>query len=106
MHTDSLLVIGDGVHIGHSAIIHCSRIGNNVLIGSGAVLLDEVEIGDFCVIGANSTVTAGTKIPTRSFVVGTPAKVVSEVTPKHLAKIENGISAYVEMAREYKRLGL
>lgn len=58
---DSPLVIGDGVVIGHNAIIHCQKIGNNCLIGMGACLLSYTEIGDNCIIGAGAVVTHGKK---------------------------------------------
>ena len=56
MHAGSDQVIGDNVHIGHGAVVHCSKIGNNVLVGIQSTVLDGVEIGDYCVIGAYSLV--------------------------------------------------
>lgn len=103
VHAGSPLVIGDNVHIGHGAVIHCSRIGNNVLIGSKATLLDGAEIGDFCVIAANSMVSQGMKIPDASFVAGVPAEVKGKVTPSQAARVEEGVKAYIRLASEYKQ---
>lgn len=106
VHTGTPMTIGDNVHIGHSVVVHCSRIGNNVLIGNNATILDNAEVGDFCIISANTLVSQGMKIPDRSFVAGVPAKVKGEVTAEQLARIEMGILLYVNLAREYKKLGL
>jgi len=103
VHAGSPLVIGDNVHIGHGAAIHCSTIGNNVLIGSKATLLDGAEIGNFCVIAANSMVSQGMKIPDASFIAGVPAKVKGKITPSQAARIEEGVKAYIRLALEYKQ---
>lgn len=103
VHAGSHLVIGDNVHIGHGAVIHCSRIGNNVLIGSKATLLDGAEIGDSCIIDANSMVSQGMKVPDASFVAGVPAKVKGKVTPSQAARVEEGVKAYMRLASEYKQ---
>ena len=106
VHTGTPLTIGDGVHIGHGAVIHCSRIGNKVLIGNNATILDDAEIGDCCIIGANSLVSEGMKIPSRSFAVGVPAEVKKEISTEQLARLEKGVSLYLELTREYKEQGL
>jgi len=69
-------VIGDYVTIGHNAIIHCGKIGDNCLIGMGSVLLGYTEIGDNCVIGANTLLTQHHKIPANSLVYGNPARII------------------------------
>ena len=106
LHSGKPLIIGDNVHIGHGVIIHCSRVGNNVLIGNNATLLDEAEIGNSCLIGANSLVSERMKIPDGSFVVGVPAEVKGKVSPELLAKIELGVREYVWLAQKYKEQGL
>ncbi len=103
VHAGSPLVIGANVHIGHGAVIHCSRIGNNVLIGSKATLLDDAEVGDFCVIAANSMVSQRMKIPDASFVAGVPAKVKGKITTSQAARAEEGVKAYIRLALEYKQ---
>lgn len=106
MHAGADQVIGDNVHIGHGAVVHCSRIGNNVLVGIQSTVLDGVEIGDYCVIGAYSLVLERTKIPSMSFVVGRPAKVKGEVTESQLERIEAGVRWYLDLTQEYKKQGL
>lgn len=99
-------VIGDMVHIGHGAVINCVRIGNNVLIGMNATLLQEVEIGDSCIIGAGSVVTRGKVIPDRSFVTGVPGEIKGESTPQQLAWTQIGPKTYAALAKQYKDQGL
>ncbi|RLC93378.1 MAG: gamma carbonic anhydrase family protein [Chloroflexi bacterium] len=106
VHAGRPVEIGDNVHIGHGAVVHCSRIGNNVLIGSNATLLDEAEIGDSCVVAANSVVGTGMRIPDDSFVAGVPAKIKGNRTRSQAAATEDGVNAYVRLARQYKREGL
>jgi carbonic anhydrase/acetyltransferase-like protein (isoleucine patch superfamily) len=106
VHAGSPVVIGDNVHIGHGAVIHCSRIGANVLIGSNATLLDDAEIGDRCVVAANCVVSQGMKIPDGSFVVGVPAVVKGKATSSQVALIEEGVRAYIRLGLEYERQGL
>ena len=106
VHAGSPVVIGDNVHIGHGAVIHCSRIGANVLIGSNATLLDEAEIGDWCVVAANCVVSQGMKIPSGSFVGGVPAVMKGRATPSQVALMEEGVRAYARLGLEYKQEGL
>jgi carbonic anhydrase/acetyltransferase-like protein (isoleucine patch superfamily) len=106
VHTGTPMTIGENVHIGHSAVIHGHKIGNNVLIGNNATILDNAEVGDFCIIGANAMVSQGAKIPDRSFVAGVPAEVKGEVSAEQIARIEIGVSIYVKLAGEYKEQGL
>jgi len=102
-HGMSPVVIGDGVTIGHRAIIHGCSIGNHSLIGMGATVLDNARIGEHCVIGAHSLVTKGTIIPPRSLVVGTPAKVVRHLTDEEVADILTSAKRYSELADIYLR---
>lgn len=74
------LEIGDDVGIGHRAIVHCRSVGPNSLIGMGAILLDDVEIGEDCLIGAGAVVTPGTVIGPGKVALGMPARVVRDVT--------------------------
>jgi carbonic anhydrase/acetyltransferase-like protein (isoleucine patch superfamily) len=106
VHADSDMVIGDSVHIGHGAVIHCSRIGNRVLVGMNATILHGAEIGDFCVIAANSLVGERKKIPEGSFVAGMPGKVRGKVSPQQAVWADLGVEYYVKLAAEYGRLGL
>ncbi len=118
LHAWKSLTIGDNVTVGHSAVVHCLRIGDNVLVGNNATVLDDTEVGNFCIIGANSMVRAGQKIPDRSFVVGVPAKVKAEYSAEEIKSLyQEMVDKYyqptaerqpslVDMARQYKAQGL
>ena len=106
LHAGNLMVIGNNVHVGHGAVVHCSKVGDNVLIGMNASILDGAEIGNFCVIGANSVVVEGMKIPDNSFVVGVPAKIKGKTSEDLINMIEVGVREYVKKAKEYKDAGL
>ena len=94
-------VVGARCTIGHSAIIHACRIGDLCLVGMGAVVLDGAEIGDECLIGARALVTQRTKIPPRSLVIGSPAKVVRELTPEELTSLRLSAEKYIAVARAH-----
>src|SRR3954471_13094674 len=70
----------EGAHIGHGAIIHGAGIGRNCLVGMNAVIMDNVELGDECIIGALSFIKQGEKIPARSLLAGNPARIIKEVS--------------------------
>jgi phenylacetic acid degradation protein len=74
------VTLHESAHIGHGAIIHGASIGKNTLVGMNAVIMDNVEIGEECIIGALCFVKADTKIPRRSLVVGNPGKIIKEVS--------------------------
>ncbi len=74
------VLLKESAHIGHGAIIHGATVGRNVLVGMNSVIMDEVEIGDECIIGALSFVPAKTRVPPRSLMVGNPAKIIKEVS--------------------------
>ncbi|GGP21802.1 acetyltransferase [Thermocladium modestius] len=103
IHTDKGIVtqIGSGVTIGHRAIVHGAKVGNNVLIGMGAILLNNSVIGDYSIIGAGAVVTEGMVIPPYSIAVGVPAKVIKTVDEESKLRIINNYKAYLELAREY-----
>jgi len=88
-------VVGDYVTVGHSAVVHACTIGNEVLIGMGAIVLDGAVVGEQCLIGAKALVTQGTKIPAGSMVLGAPAKVVRELTAKERAGLKLWAEKYV-----------
>lgn len=95
-------IIGDDVTIGHGAIVHGCHIGNRVLIGMGAILLDGVKVGDDCMVGAGSLIAPGKEIPPRSLVVGSPGKVVRTLTDEEMASLKASAAHYVTYASEYK----
>jgi carbonic anhydrase/acetyltransferase-like protein (isoleucine patch superfamily) len=94
-------IIGDDCIIGHCAIVHGARLENNVLIGMNATVLNNAQIGEFSVIGANALVTAGTIIPPRSLVLGSPAKVVKSLTEEQIEGIKENAAVYVAKAKTY-----
>ena len=96
-------IIGDDCTIGHKAIIHGCKIGNRVLVGMGATIMNGAVIDDDVIIGAGALVTEGTKIPTRSLVVGFPAKVKRELTDAEVAIIRKSADHYVKVSKEYKK---
>lgn len=94
-------LIGNDVTVGHMAMLHACTIGNEVLIGMGAIILDGVEIGDRCIIGAGSLVTQNKKIPPGSMVMGSPAKVVRELTVEEQEGIAGWAARYVALIPHY-----
>ena len=94
-------IIGKGVSVGHGAIIHGSKIGDNCLIGMNAVVL-ESEIGPNCLIGAGAVVTAGKNIPAGSLVMGVPAKVVRELSEDEINGVLQNAREYVRLAKKFK----
>jgi carbonic anhydrase/acetyltransferase-like protein (isoleucine patch superfamily) len=99
------LVIGEYSHIGHGAVINCSRIGNHVLVGMNATLLHDVVIGDYCIIAAASLVRQGMQVPNKSFVVGVPARIKKEATPEQLWWVEQAPEEYLKLMMIYKKEG-
>lgn len=95
--------VGDNVTIGHSAIVHSCKVGNNTLIGMGAIILDGAEIGDYTIIGAGSLVPPGKIIPSGVLAVGSPAKVVRELTLEEIESLEVSAKHYVELSQKYKK---
>ena len=87
----------EGSHVGHGAIVHGASLGKNCLIGMNAVLMDEVEIGDECIVGALTFVPAKTKIPNRKVVVGNPAKVAKDVSDQMIAWKTKGTELYQQL---------
>lgn len=88
------VLLKEGAHIGHGAIVHGATIGRNCLVGMNSVIMDGVEVGDECIVGALSFIKAGEKIPRRSVVVGNPAKIVKEVSEEMLRWKTEGTAIY------------
>ena len=98
----SPLQVGDEVTVGHRVTLHGCTVGNRVLVGMGAILLDDAEVGDECLIGAGALVTQRMKIPPRSLVLGAPAKVVRPLNEKELAFLPVSAANYVADGIEYR----
>jgi carbonic anhydrase/acetyltransferase-like protein (isoleucine patch superfamily) len=103
LHSDpgSPLSIGANVTVGHHAILHGCTIGDNVLIGMGATVLNNAVIPDNCLVGAGALVTENKTFPPGSLIVGAPAKAVRELTPEQIAGIGMSAEHYVERGREF-----
>ena len=106
IHTmsDSPTEIGDHVTIGHNAVVHCSKVGNNCLIGMGSVLIGYSEIGDNCVIGANSFIPQHKKIPSGSLVYGNPAKLVRALRDDELEALKASTENYYKLGQGYAEI--
>lgn len=96
------LIVEDDVTVGHNAIIHGCHIKRGSLIGMGATILDGAVIGENCIVGANALVPNGKEIPPNSLVVGSPAKVVREITDSDRQLLEMSVEVYVRNAREFQ----
>ena len=94
--------LGEGVSVGHGAVIHGATIGDHVLVGMSATIMNEAVIGDECLIAAGALVTEGMVIPPRSLVAGVPAKVRRELTDAEIAKLHHNAEIY-EGHRELHR---
>lgn len=94
--------IGEYVTIGHGVNLHNVRIGNNCLIGNGAILLDEVEIGDNTIIAAGTVIPPRKKIPSGVLVLGNPYKILRDLTEEDLKSIKNNALLYWELAQKHK----
>jgi carbonic anhydrase/acetyltransferase-like protein (isoleucine patch superfamily) len=90
--------IGSGVTVGHNAVIHGCTVGDNCLIGMGSVILSRASIGEGSIVGAGALVTEGKTFPPGSLIVGSPARVVRQVSEDDLARIKENASRYVDIA--------
>lgn len=97
-------IIGDDCVIGHLAIVHGAQLGNCVLVGMNATILNHAKIGNNVIIGANALVTAGTVIPDNTMVLGSPGKPVGTLSPEQIAGIKENARVYVEKAQEYLKM--
>jgi gamma-carbonic anhydrase len=92
---------GELVTVGHKAILHACKLGNEVLVGMGAIVLDGAEIGSRCIIGAGALVTGGKHFPDGSLILGSPAKAVRTLSLEEQAGIRVWADRYVQLSREY-----
>jgi gamma-carbonic anhydrase len=98
-------ILGDFVTVGHAARLHGCRIADHCLIGIGAIVLDGVDVGEESLVAAGALVAPGTRIPPRSFVIGTPARVRRPVDDGDLDLIRRSARNYIELKDEYRRAG-
>lgn len=100
MFPGTTTLLKESAHIGHGAIIHGGTIGKNCLVGMNAVIMDDVELGDECIIGALAFVPGKTKVPSRSLMVGNPAKIIKEVSDEMIAWKTKGTQLYQVLPKE------
>lgn len=105
IHTDAGIpaTIGKGVTVGHKVMLHGCTIGDNSLIGINAVVLNSARIGKNCIIGANCLITQGKEIPDNSMVMGSPGKVVREVTKEEIKGLRLSAEHYVANFKRFKK---
>lgn len=96
------LIVEDDVTVGHQVTLHSSIIRKNALIGMGSIILDGAEIGENAFIGAGSLVPPGKKIPPNTLALGSPAKIVRDLTDADYAEMERVRASYVEKGKYYK----
>jgi len=97
------VVLKEAAHIGHGAVIHGGKIGNNTLIGMNSVVMDDAEVGDECIVGALCFIKAEMKIPNRKLVVGNPAIIKGNISEEMIRWKSNGTKIYQELPRECKK---
>ena len=96
------LVVGARVTVGHQVMLHGCTIGDESLIGIGAVVLNGAKIGKNCLVGAGALVTEGKEFPDGSMIIGSPAKAVRELTPEQIEGLRQSALHYIENARRFK----
>ena len=103
-HTDPgcPLTLGKGVTVGHMVMLHGCEVDDDTLIGIGSTILNKTKIGKNCIIGANTLIPENKVIPDRSLVIGSPGKVIRQVTDKEVEEIKENAKHYVENYKKYK----
>jgi carbonic anhydrase/acetyltransferase-like protein (isoleucine patch superfamily) len=103
LHTDpgAPLTIGEGVTVGHKVMLHGCTVGDNSLVGINAVILNRAVIGRDSLVGAGALVTEGKTFPDGVLIMGTPARVVRDLTPEQIAGLRRSAQTYVDNGRRY-----
>lgn len=94
-------IIGEGVTIGHKALVHACTIGDNCLIGMGSIILDGAVIEDNCLVAAGAVVTPGKTFPEGSLILGSPARAVRELSDEEIEGFRASAAHYVELAKRH-----
>ena len=104
-HTDPgcPLNLGKNVTVGHLVMLHGCEIADDTLIGIGSIILNKAKIGKNCIIGANTLIPENKVIPDRSLVLGSPGKIIRQVTDKEIEEIKENAKHYVENYKRYKK---
>ena len=100
----SSVSIGDDVTVGHRAVLHGCSIGNRTLVGMGAIVLDNAVVPEDCLIGAGALITEEKKFPPKSLIIGSPARVVRELTDEEIAGLTAGARRYIKIKDVYREL--
>lgn len=95
-------VIGAGVTVGHGAVVHGARVGDNCIVGIRAVLLNGSEVGENSIVGACALLTEGKRYPPNSLILGAPARVVRELTSEEIEANRGSAARYVQRALAFK----
>ncbi len=96
------LTVGEFVTVGHRVVLHGCTIGDGCLIGIGAVILNGARIGEGCLVGAGALVTEGKEFAPGSMILGSPARVVSQLTPERIAGLRHGAKGYIDNTRRFR----
>ncbi|MGB1285462.1 MAG: gamma carbonic anhydrase family protein [Aggregatilineales bacterium] len=94
-------ILGENVTVGHRAIVHGAQVGTNTLVGMGAILLNGVQVGENCIIGAGALLTQNKIFPAGVLILGSPAKIIRDVTPEEIAANQRRARDYVNKAQQY-----
>lgn len=94
--------VGSHVTVGHGAILHSCHVGDNTLIGMGAIVMENSEIGNNCLVAAGSVITPRTKIPDGSLIAGSPAEVKRVLSEQEIVEIKNNANQYINLLKYYK----
>jgi len=95
-------ILGDGVTVGHNAVVHGCTVGDHCLIGIGAIVLDGAVLERECLVGAGAVVTPGTHVPAGSLVLGQPARIVRPLRPEEIQRLHESAAGYVERLALYR----
>ncbi|RLD15198.1 MAG: gamma carbonic anhydrase family protein [Caldiserica bacterium] len=101
---DKPTIIGKGVTVGHGAILHACEIGDNSLIGMGAIVLSGAKIGKNCIIGAGALIPEGKEIVDNSLVLGIPGKVIRKVTDEEVEKLKESSKEYLKLKKSHEAI--
>ena len=102
IHGEEPVVLGNRVSLGHGAIVHGAKIGDNVLVGMGSVIMDGAEIGENSLVAAGALITKGKKFPPNSLIMGSPAVAKRELKPEELESVSFNADLYLATAKKHR----